>query len=83
LGHRKLIDNKFAGEAMVKCHRCDGIMILERFYGRGEVFSGWRCVLCGEILDSLILENRNHGHKKRLGDKGEPKMGGRRGGETL
>jgi len=42
-------------------------MVYERFYGPHEYFLGWRCVLCGEIVDQLILENRqvNPGRQKR------------------
>jgi hypothetical protein len=42
----------------MKCHRCGSVMVFERFYGPDEHFSGWRCILCGEILDQVILENR-------------------------
>jgi hypothetical protein len=45
----------------MKCHRCGSVMVYERFYGHGENFSGWRCVLCGEILDQVISENRQTG----------------------
>jgi len=34
------------------------MMISEIFYGHEEVFSGWRCISCGEIIDSVILKNR-------------------------
>jgi hypothetical protein len=33
-------------------------MVYERFYGPDEHFFGWRCILCGEIIDQVILENR-------------------------
>jgi hypothetical protein len=33
-------------------------MVYERFYGPDEHFLGWRCILCGEIVDQLVLENR-------------------------
>jgi len=42
----------------MKCHRCSKVMVYERFYGVDEQYSGWRCVLCGEIIDQIILENR-------------------------
>jgi len=42
----------------MKCRRCGSIMVYERFYGPHEHFSGWRCILCGEIIDQVILENR-------------------------
>jgi hypothetical protein len=37
------------------------MMVFERFYGAHEHFSGWRCVLCGEIIDEVIVENRQAG----------------------
>ena len=43
---------------IMKCHRCNGMMIYEKFYGDSEYFMGWRCVTCGEIVDETILENR-------------------------
>ncbi len=51
----------------MKCHRCGSLMVFERFYGPSEYFLGWRCVLCGEIVDQLILENRqeNPSRQKR------------------
>jgi hypothetical protein len=45
-------------ECHMKCHRCGGVMVYERFYGPHEHFLGWRCVLCGEIIDRVILGNR-------------------------
>ncbi len=42
----------------MKCLRCGGIMVLEKFYGTSEVFLGWRCITCGDIVDQVILENR-------------------------
>jgi hypothetical protein len=35
-------------------------MVNEKYYGAGLPFWGWRCVSCGEILDPVIWENRNH-----------------------
>ena len=42
----------------MKCPRCSGHMIFEKFYGFQEQYFGWRCIICGEILDQVILENR-------------------------
>jgi hypothetical protein len=42
----------------MKCHRCSGMMVHEKFYG-GEPFWGWKCINCGEVFDPVILENRN------------------------
>ena len=42
----------------MKCHRCGSVMVYEKFYGHHEQFLGWRCILCGDIVDQVILENR-------------------------
>jgi len=44
----------------MKCHRCQGLMVEERYYGPGVPYWGFRCLFCGEILDPVILENRDH-----------------------
>jgi len=48
----------------MKCNRCGSVMVYERFYGPDELFLGWRCILCGEIVDQLILENRKTTNKE-------------------
>ena len=48
----------------MKCNRCGSVMVYERFYGPDEHFLGWRCILCGEIVDQLILENRKTTNKE-------------------
>ena len=40
------------------CHRCGGRMIFEKFYDVNNIFFGWHCVICGEILDPVILLHR-------------------------
>lgn len=42
----------------MKCQRCRGIMVPEEYYGVDDMFSGWRCIFCGEIVDPVILQNR-------------------------
>jgi len=41
-----------------KCLRCGGAMVCDKFYGHHEQFWGWKCLICGEIVDPVILENR-------------------------
>lgn len=41
-----------------KCLRCNGAMIHDKFYCSHGQFWGWRCVICGEIVDPVILDNR-------------------------
>ncbi|MDA8125103.1 MAG: hypothetical protein M0009_07960 [Deltaproteobacteria bacterium] len=33
-------------------------MIFDKFYGHHEDFWGLKCLICGEIIDPVILENR-------------------------
>ena len=33
-------------------------MVHGKFYASQEQFWGWRSVICGEIVDPVILENR-------------------------
>jgi len=50
------IGNKRKGGML--CQRCGGRMIFEKFYDVNSVFFGWHCVICGEILDPVILLHR-------------------------
>jgi len=49
---------------IMKCYRCGGVMVYEKFFGVSEEFFGWRCIFCGEIVDSVILENRLEQRKR-------------------
>lgn len=55
----------------MNCPRCSGSMVHENFYGAGEGLSwyypGWRCLLCGEIVDKVILSNRKAVSPRRGG----------------
>ncbi len=42
----------------MKCIWCKGVMVYDKFYGLQGCFWGWKCVTCGEIIDQVILENR-------------------------
>jgi hypothetical protein len=44
----------------MKCYRCGGMMVYERVYSKAEQLKIWRCVLCGEYIDPVILENRQY-----------------------
>jgi hypothetical protein len=41
-----------------RCARCGGNMVHESFFGQSEHFSGLKCVFCGEVIDPVILQNR-------------------------
>lgn len=47
-----------SGNQHMKCARCDGAMIFERFQATVEIFYAWRCVNCGDILDPVVQKNR-------------------------
>ena len=45
------------------CPRCAGLMVLDQFAdflhdGGYHSFTGWRCLCCGNVLDSVIIRNR-------------------------
>lgn len=47
----------------MRCSRCGGEMAYEFFQDMEDdtgnlFFYGWRCIICGEILDSVIMSNR-------------------------
>ena len=42
----------------MKCPRCGSTMMCDNFSGPNERFWGWNCLLCGEIIDPIILDNR-------------------------
>lgn len=50
------------------CPRCEGLMVKERMEDlrddTGQIaFNAWHCITCGEILDPVILSNRQHRRK--------------------
>lgn len=46
----------------MQCIRCHGLMIGDRFVDLAESgeseFSGWRCLVCGNITDPVTVANR-------------------------
>ena len=42
----------------MQCHKCRGRGGFEKFYGPNSSFYGWHCLLCGDILDPVILLHR-------------------------
>jgi uncharacterized Zn finger protein len=48
------------------CPKCSGLMVYEEFHDYLETgyfnFTGWRCLICGKILDPLIDSHQ----KKRI-----------------
>lgn len=57
--------SKLGGEVSVmECVRCRGLMVEDRFVDLVESgqaqFGGWRCLVCGNITDPVIVANRQH-----------------------
>lgn len=42
----------------IRCYRCNGAMVYERFQDMLDMFYAWRCLNCGEIMDSVVARNR-------------------------
>ena len=45
----------------MECRRCQGLMVAIKLEDTGSstlCFSGWQCLLCGEIVDLGIKANR-------------------------
>lgn len=52
-------------EAAMTCLRCEGLMVPERYQDlldeAGQInFVAWHCLNCGNILDQVIVANREH-----------------------
>jgi ribosomal protein L37AE/L43A len=59
----------------ISCQRCNGRMAFEKFYGENGSFFGWHCVMCGDILDLLILLHRlSHDATLAIPEKEEEMM---------
>ena len=54
----KSLSNGVKKEVIMRCHRCNSLMVYEKFFTEEGDFFGWRCVFCGEIIDQVILKNR-------------------------
>lgn len=46
-----------------ECPRCQGLMKAEEFidWTSNHAFRGWRCLICGNVWDQEIADNRIHG----------------------
>lgn len=57
----------------MKCSKCNGFMFVERYYDYFLRFDAWKCINCGNIMDSTINENRqNYQAKLALLEEAEP-----------
>ena len=58
----------------MNCPRCTGLMVGGDFLDLQDEadqcrFAAWRCLICGEILDPVILKNRS-APPEPMGDRG-------------
>lgn len=56
----------------MECPRCNGVMVRDVFEDLKDdtgslYFRGWRCLICGEILDPVIEYNRGTHREPLLG----------------
>ncbi len=42
----------------MKCPKCKGRMYSEKYYDFVRAFDAWKCSVCGEVVDPVILANR-------------------------
>ena len=40
------------------CPHCGAYMIFEKSYRQNEPSCTWKCILCGEYVDNVIMKNR-------------------------
>ncbi|MCM0083763.1 hypothetical protein L4X63_19425 [Geomonas sp. Red32] len=40
------------------CPKCKGRMFAEKYYDFVRSFEAWKCVCCGEMVDTTIVANR-------------------------
>jgi len=52
------------GGIPMKCPKCNGFMVRERFTDYSVAFYAWRCINCGTIIDNTILENKSSKQRK-------------------
>lgn len=60
----------------MNCLRCHGLMVTFEFEDMvttagWDSFIGWKCLLCGEVIDSVIAANRK-GHQEPMSHRARP-----------
>ena len=54
------------------CLDCGASMVYEKFYENNKPLSAWKCILCGECVDDVIIKNRlSHKLKRKRTRAGE------------
>jgi hypothetical protein len=47
------------------CPHCGTNMVYEKFYGNNNPLCTWKCILCGEYVDDVIMKNRSFQELRR------------------
>ena len=42
----------------MSCLKCGGRLVPEKLYVKEGLFNGFRCIMCGDVIDKQIIENR-------------------------
>ena len=62
--------NRFSGkEGAMTCTRCGGLMVQDSILDLMDTdirAEAWRCISCGDVVDSVILANRNRHRPKAV-----------------
>jgi len=57
----------------MQCPKCKGLMIYEKFMDMAEsthyFFYGWRCISCGNIVDTTIIANKVYKDRQKEGKR--------------
>jgi len=40
------------------CPKCGGKVTPEKIHSSQGAFDGWKCIMCGDVFDELVLEHR-------------------------
>ena len=54
---KEVLSQSLVREEM-SCLKCGGRLTRERFYTEQGLFDGFRCVICGDVFDDLVLQHR-------------------------
>jgi hypothetical protein len=54
------------------CDRCHGLLVQDHCYDlldNDVSLTAWRCIACGNIIDSVILKNRLEQFRVKIGNE--------------
>ncbi len=65
IGNKPVIT--FLRRPYMKCPRCNSRMYGEKYYDFVRSFDAWKCICCGELIDSTIAVNRARSNNTHIG----------------